>query len=142
MTPGQIYRHSHFYTGNDGSPRPKFFLILAIGQDGDVINRLLTSGSTGTIRPEQPPCFHGDPYPGFFLGVLGGRLGTKSWLDLRGLDDFDADLLALGIRRGNLTLETTLTGTVFRDALLCAAAANDTSRRQENAIRNEATKIP
>ncbi len=142
MTPGQIYRHSHFYTGDDGKPKPKFFLILAIGHGGDIVTRLLTSGRTGTTRPEQPPCFHGDPYPGFFLGVLGGSLSTKSWLDLRGQDEFDADLLALNIRKGIITLEDSLTGTVFRDALLCAAAANDTSRRQERAMRDEAAKIP
>lgn len=141
MTPGQIYRHSHFYTGDDGRPNPKFFLILAIDQGGDIVPRLLTSGRTGTTRSEQPPCFHGDPYPGFFLGVLGGNLSTKSWLDLRALDEFDADLLALNIRKGIITLAVTLTRTVFRDALLCAAGANDTSRRQENAMRDEAAKI-
>jgi len=142
VTPGQIYRHSHFYMGDDGKPKPKFFLILAIARGGDVVARLLTSGSIGAARPEQPACFHGDPYPGFFLGVLGGNLSTKSWLDLRGLDEFDADLLALNIRKDIIALEGTLAGTVFRDALLCAAAANDTSRRQEIAIRDEAAKIP
>lgn len=141
MTPGQIYRHAHFYTGVNGEPKPKFFLILATGQGGDIINRLFTNGSSGTIRPENPTCFHGDPYPGFFLGVLGGCLSTKSWLDLRGQDDFDADFLALGIKKGIITLKDELTGAIFRDALLCAAAANDTSRSQEKAIRDMAASI-
>lgn len=66
------------------------------------------------MRPRTPPCYHGDPYPAFYLGVPGGPLQNESWLDLRPLDDFDArDIIshtANGICRRVLTLD----GALFR----------------------------
>ncbi len=80
---GHVYRDSAFYVEpQTGELKPKYFLVLAAPERGDIVVRLLTSRYAG-MRPENPACFHGDPYPGFFLGVLGGELGAKSWLDLR-----------------------------------------------------------
>jgi hypothetical protein len=58
------------------------------GSDVFVV-RVLTSRPHG--RPVEPPCYHGDPYPGFYLGILGGPLQRGSWVDLRALDDVDAN---------------------------------------------------
>lgn len=92
METGQIYRYDDFYfSAETGHCELKYFVVLAFTPAGDTVARLLTSRAHG--RPEQPPCYHGDPYPGFYLGVLGSPLGTKSWVDLRGLEDFDSHSL-------------------------------------------------
>ncbi len=88
MQVGEIYRHEAFYLNQEsGEFEPKYLLLLATLPSGDFVARLLTSRAHG--RPEDPPCFHGNPYPSYYLGVLGGPLGAKSWLDLRFLEDFD-----------------------------------------------------
>ena len=88
MVPGRIYRHEQFYLDRDtGLLKPKYFLVLAVQSSGDCVARLLTSRAHG--RPEQPPCFHGTPYPGYFLGIPGQGLGVRTWIDLRFLEDFD-----------------------------------------------------
>lgn len=136
MRPGEIYRHEAFYIDTEtGEWRAKFLIILAHPDSGDVVARLLTSRHAG-LRQEQPPCHHGDPYPSFFLGVLGGALGAKSWIDLRGLDDVDAEWLGNELRHDRLRFVTALNPPTLRHALSCAAGAPDTTRRQERRIRD------
>lgn len=53
----------------------------------DWVARLLTS--RGNMRKETPPCSLENPYPGFFLGVIGDPLSLKTWVDLRWLADVD-----------------------------------------------------
>jgi len=133
---GQIYRHSTFYADSaSGQLRPKFLLVLAFPAGGDLVVRLLTSRHEG-IRPERPPCFHGDPYAGFYLGVLGGGLGRKTWLDLRGLEDLDVAEFANKLEKGIVTLVGTVEGPMLHAAMECAAGAQDTTRRQECSIRD------
>ena len=87
---GRIYRDSSFYMDLDsGELKPKYFLVLAAPPATDIVIRLLTS-RYASLRPEDPPCFHGDPSPGFFLGIPGKVLNHKTWLDLRKVDDLDA----------------------------------------------------
>lgn len=83
-----MYRHEAFYLNREtGEFEAKYLLLLAALPEGDLVARLLTSRQHG--RPENPACFHGHPYSSFYLGVLGGLLSAKSWLDLRYLEDFD-----------------------------------------------------
>lgn len=136
MRPGEIHFHRRFYVDTTtGEFRGKYLLALAVLPGGDLVVRLLTSRQYG--RPKDPLCFHGDPYPAFYLGVVGGPLQKESWLDLRRLDDFDAHDVARQTTGGELTLAVTLEGAFFRQAAECAAAANDTTRLQERAIRNQ-----
>jgi hypothetical protein len=132
--PGQIYRHSRYYLDDDGAPQAKYLLVLAFAPSGDIVFRLITSRSTG--RPKSPPCHHGDPYPGFYLGVLGGHLVLESWLDLRYSDDYDDRDFRSDLNGGLLTLVSEAPLALFHDALGCAAAADDTTRQQERAIRD------
>jgi hypothetical protein len=135
VLPGEIHHHRHFYVDREsGEFRGKFLLTLAVLPGGDLVVRLLTSRPHG--KPTAPPCYHGDPYPGFYLGVIGGSLQRESWVDLRAMNDFDADQVNRQKARGDLTLVMTLDGALFRQALDCAAAANDTTRLQERAIRD------
>lgn len=133
MTPGEICRHDRFYVDADtGELKRKYFVVLAI--DGrDLVTGLLTSKA----RPESPACYHGDPYPGFFMGVLGQGLNLKSWLDLRALVDLDIKEARRAIEDGYVGMIGTVPASLFVDAMACAAAAADTTRRQETAIRNQ-----
>ncbi len=134
VVPGDICRHERFYRDVQGNWQRKYLLVLAGTPAGDVIYRLLTSRAHG--RPTAPPCFHGLPYPGFYLGVLGGPLTADSWLDLHHADDYDgvdfaADLAGGPMRRiGRLPTPTPCL------ALDCVAAADDTTRQQEGCIRD------
>lgn len=140
---GDILRDEAFYADQGtGELRPKFLLVLAPTPGGDVVWRLLTSRQHG--RPEQPPCYHGSPYPGFYLGVIDPScgLGGKSWLDLRALSDADGVALARGMAARRVRRVTTLARERLRPALECAAAADDTTRAQEQAIRDQLAQLP
>jgi hypothetical protein len=135
VSPGEIHYERSFYVDPDtGEYRGKYILILAKLPGGDFVARLLTSRQHG--RPKNPPCYHGDPYPGFYLGVIGGQLGADSWLDLRALEDFDGRDLARHSESGSLNRVAELDPVLFRQAADCVARANDTTRLQERAIRD------
>lgn len=136
VAPGAIYRHSRFYRDEaTGELLPKYLVLLAALPGGDVVFRLLTSRQHG--RREHPPCYHGDPYPGFYLGVLGNPLPQKSWLDLRGIEDFESGEFRSELAEKILEPVTRLSGAVLRAAMECAAAATDTTYAQEQAIRDQ-----
>lgn len=115
---------------------PKFLLVLAVHPNGDVIYRILTSKGYG--RPKALPCYHGNPYSGFYLGILmpNGDLWDETWLDLRETEDFDRIDFATLASDGILTLRHTITKPQLCSVLACAAAAPDTTNRQRNAIIN------
>ena len=139
LSPGTVLHHSRFYLDTDtGEYRSKFLVLLAPMRGGDWVVRVLTSQHVD-VRPEQPPCHHGDPYPGFYLGVLdpSSGLGRKSWLDLRGLEDADAADMSREVGAGILTVATALPADLLKPALACAAGADDTTRAQEQALRDQ-----
>lgn len=135
VEPGQIYRHEQYYKDSEGGLRPKYLLILAKSLGDDLVVRLLTSRQHG--RPRTPPCYHDDPYPGFYLGYLGGELTTESWLDLRGMEDLDGLEFADHLDRGVLRIVCQLPRDQFCEALSCAAGADDTTRLQERLMRDQ-----
>lgn len=136
MQAGDIYRHEDFYRDpRTGTLAPKYLLFLARTPSDDLVARLLTSRPHG--RPESPPCFHGNPYPGFYLGYLGGALSAKSWVDLRKLDDIDFSSATRRKKEGVMQLVLTLEQKRTIDVLECAAGADDTTRQQEKSMRDE-----
>lgn len=136
VAPGTIYRHDRFYRDADsGELLPKYLVAFAALPGGDVVFRLLTSRQHG--RREHPPCYHGDPYPGFFLGIPGGLLTQKSWLDLRGIEDFESEEFRSELAEKILEPVTRLGGAVLRAAMECTAAAADTTHAQEQAIHDQ-----
>lgn len=140
MQPGDICRHERFYRNPEtGELEPKYLLCLARTPAGDFVARLLTSRAHG--RPEQPPCYHGYPYPGFYLGVPGGPLGARTWLDLRHLEDLDEFEFASKERQGILTRVLSLDHKLLVPAIECAAGAEDTTRYQEQALRDELDRL-
>ncbi len=139
-SPGDIFKHTRFYVDRStGEFKPKYLLILSAENGRDLVARLLTSREHG--RPEDPPCFHGDPYPSYYLGFLGGQLGKKSWLDLRSLDDIDVDEFRRAIRKNIASRVTSLSAESFTEALDCTARADDTTRQQENLIRDTLARL-
>lgn len=135
VIPGQIYRHDCFYRDSAGQWQTKYLVVLTGTPDGDVVFRLLTSRAYG--RPEQPPCYHGNPYPSFYLGYLGGALNAKSWLDLRGLRDYDGISFVKKRTARDLSHVATLPQEILCRALDCAASADDTTRQQERLMRDQ-----
>ncbi len=135
MTPGEIYRHEAFYADEEtGELGRKYFIVLASLAGGDFVIRVLTSRAHG--RPEHPRCFHGHPFPSYFLGVPGGELGTKTWIDLRYLDDVDPLDVQREMQRDVIVLSMILAAESLVPILECAAAGEDTTQKQERAMRN------
>lgn len=135
MNPGEIYRHEAFYVDpTTGELKPKYLLILASSAATDAVAALLTSRVTGRI--ETPTCSHASPYPSYYLGVLGGRLGAKSWVDLRNLLDIDAIDFGATVKKGIAAQQMILSAATLAEVLDCAAAADDTTRSQEKRLRD------
>jgi hypothetical protein len=136
LNPGEIYRHKDFYRDpRTGKLEPKYLLLLARTPSDDLVARLLTSRPHG--RPESPPCFHGNPYPSFYLGFLGGALSAKSWVDLRKLDDIDFASATRRTKDGVMNLIMTLDPNRLIEVMDCVAGAEDTTKLQEKSIRNQ-----
>lgn len=130
--PGEIWWDKSYYVDKlTGEIKGKFFLILAV-DGGDVVYRLLTSRQHG--RPVKPACSHDDPYPGFYLGILGGPLSKESWLDLSETEDIEEAFMKKWPPSGRLSFVAQLPAPLFCSALACVANAPDTTRRQEKAI--------
>lgn len=142
LKPGSIVKVAQFYEDEQGNWLPKFALVLAFCQRShDIVWRLLTSRQHG--RPEAPCCYHGDPVPGYFLGIIDpdGPLAERSWLDLRQLDDCDFAEAIEDLRSGRITHICKLPDDVFKLAASCAAAADDTSTGQEGLIRDHLASL-
>jgi hypothetical protein len=136
VRPGEIhFRRNFYYDRETGELRGKYLLALAVLPGGDIVFRLLTSRPHG--RREAPPCFHGDPYPSYFLGVPGNPLDRNTWVDLRSCDDYDGASAAGHLARGELVRVKSLSPAALRPIMECVAAANDTTRLQERAIRDQ-----
>lgn len=135
---GEVWSYDAYYLDGDEFKR-KYLLALFVGAAGDIVYRLLTSRQNG--RPMDPCCFHGMPYPGFYLGVLGNGLEKNSWLDLRECDDMDSHEFAKLFREGVLKQVGMLKVDQFRDALNCAANADDTTKRQRHSILDSKAAI-
>lgn len=133
---GEVWRHARYYTDLEtGEMLPKYLLVLALLPDRDIVYRLLTSRAHG--RPEAPPCYHGHPLPGYYLGTpqpAGSPLGKPTWLDLRECADFDARDFATLEAGGTLTRVHQFAAATMCDAVSCAANAPDTTRRQASAL--------
>lgn len=94
----------------------------------------MTSRAHG--RPKTPPCFHGLPYPSFYLGHLGGPLTADSWLSLQQTEDYEGTAFVKDMRGGLIQLISTLPTSLLCPALDCVANADDTTRQQERCIRD------
>lgn len=139
MRPGDIHRDSAFYIAPTGELKAKYLLVLAALDGRDVVVRLLTSRPHG--RPEAPPCFHGAPYAGYFLGIPGGELNRRTWVDLRPLDDLDPIACRGRHEKGLMTRVMTLDAATTANVIECVAGADDTTRAQEAMLRDTLSRL-
>jgi len=131
---GGVYHHEAFYADSDtGELLGKYLVILALPVRGDIVFRVLTSRHAHA-RPTG--CYHGAPYPGFALGVLGGELNRPTWVDLREQDDYDGDVFRGRMGKGIIRPILQLDATLLRELLHCAANADDATPRQERHMRD------
>lgn len=133
MQAGEVWHHAAYYRAPQGAWVGKYLLILDVS-NGDVVYRLLTSRDQG--RPRVPACFHGDPYPAFFLGIPGGHLHRDTWVDLRECEDMDVCDFSSLAKSNALTLCMSIQKALLCNSLLCAANAQDTTGRQRKAMMN------
>lgn len=139
MEVGQVWRHARYYVDVEtGAFMPKYLLVLAKPNRFDVVVRLLTSRAG---RPVSPRCNHGLPYPSFYLGTPGGPLFKPTWLDLHPCEDVDAAEAGKLVAAGVLTLSLAVPDPPLAEALDCVANADDTTRRQSQAIRDQLGKM-
>lgn len=134
IEPGWIYHHSQLYRDQSGELKAKFLLVLATSTSDELVARVLTSKATG--RRKDHPCFHGAPYPAYYLGNLNDTLPRETWVDLRGLDDFDKQVLDAFLADGIIEPVTELSQNEFLNVLDCVASAEDTTRYQEALMRD------
>jgi hypothetical protein len=134
MQPGDIFRDKEFYVASTGELKAKYLVVLAAPAGRDVIVRLLTSRPHG--RPEEPACFHGNPYAGYYLGVPGGELTRKTWVDLRAMDDLDLAACRVRQNQGIMARILKLDIVTVTRLLECVASADDTTRAQESTLRD------
>ena len=140
MESGDIYRHERFYRdAATGELKPKFLVFLAPTPGEDWVTRLLTSQAN--MRAEDPACSLGYPYPGFFLGVIGNPLPLKTWVDLRWLADLDSLDVVRMTKLGVMRKVADLPVKALRPLLKCAAAADDSTRQQERALRDQLARL-
>ncbi|MGA9827461.1 MAG: hypothetical protein WBQ57_03855 [Rhodanobacteraceae bacterium] len=140
MLPGEIYRDARFYVAVTGEPKAKYLLVLATPKNDDIVARLLTSLPRG--RPETPPCYHGAPYGGYFLGIPGAPLTQETWVDLRYLDDLDPDDFRKRETKGILSRVARLPVDLLREILRCVAEDDDTTRQEDRHLRDAIDALP
>ena len=140
MDSGDILCHDRFYRDSTtGQIKRKFLVFLAPTPGGDWVARLLTSQAN--LRVEVPICSHAHPYPGYYLGIPGGALTRKTWVNLRWLADFDFYDVVRLTKVGTMRKAAELRGSTLNQLLACAADAIDTTRQQERALRDQIALI-
>jgi len=137
--PAEVYRHDRYYRNEQQEWEAKYLVILAFTPGRDVIHRTLTSRRNG--RPEAPPCYHGDPYPGYFLGIPGDSVTRPTWVDLRATDDYDSNDFDAAMANGTLQLTMTLPLPMICAVLSCAANAEDTTWQQHQALLDQKAQL-
>ena len=85
--PGELY-HFPDYVFPDGGQRNKFVLLMGKTRADDWILARTTTQPHG--RSHNPPCYLGEPYPGFYIDKCDGLLTQPTWITLNRLDDYDA----------------------------------------------------
>ena len=136
---GQIWRDDCYYL--DGKTcKPKYFLIVAIAADGDLITLAFTSKSHGL--PESPACFMGPPRAGYFVGAPGGVLTRPTWADFNNLQDVDATDFSLWQKQSRVNLiPRNLPLPTHCGVLRCLLGFDDLTGRQARIIGDLVAKL-
>lgn len=139
---GEVWKNSEFYSDKDtGNPLPKYFLIIGTENTGDIIYKLLTSRSNG--RPSDPACYHGLPYPSYYIGTPqpSGCLCKPTWIDLRESETVDCMDFKRLLHASVVSLEHTISNDELIPILECAAQSDDITKRQRDAVLDAKERI-
>jgi hypothetical protein len=131
--PGELYHYPN-YVFPDGGQRDKFVLLMGKTRADDWILARTTTQPHG--RSHNPPCYHGDPYPGFYINTAGGLLPKTTWVALDRLDDYDTRDFDTKAAQGKIALVGKLALNTFCQLLDCAIRAQDITAIQERAMRD------
>ena len=131
--PGGLY-HYPGYVFPDGGQRNKYVLLMGKTRADDWILARTTTQPHG--RSHNPPCYLGEPYPGFYIDKCDGLLTQPTWITLNRLDDYDARDFDTKVAAGDITLLGELPLNTFCQILECAARAQDATAAQERAMRD------
>jgi len=139
---GEVWKHSEFYCDKDtGEPLPKYLLIIGAEATGDIIYKLLTSRPNG--RPCDPACYHGLPYPSYYIGIPqpSGCLCKPTWIDLRESETIDYLVFNSLLDATIVSLEHTISNAELVPILECAAQSDDITKRQRDAVLDAKERI-
>lgn len=131
--PGELYYFPR-YVFPDGGQRNKFILLVGKTPADDWILARTTKQPQG--RSHNPPCYLGDPYPGFYIDKANGLLTQPTWIALNRLDDYDARDFSAKSGKGDITLVGKLPVDTFCQLLDCAVRAQDITMIQERVMRD------
>lgn len=129
--PNTLWRDGQYYLdAASGEYMPKYVLILATSLNGDdALSAVLTSKSNGLRR--DPPCDHGPPRAGYFIGVPGGGLTLPTWVDFSSVDDQDSFAFERRVVAGRVSKAAlTLPPPLFCQVLRCLTQSDDLVKRQ------------
>lgn len=141
VQPGQIWRDDCYYLDSTtGECRPKYVLILAIAQDGDLLAAAFTSKSHGLS--ESPQCSIGPPRAGYFVGQPGGVLVRPTWLDFSSVQDVDAPDFRRWRQQNRINLlPRPLPRALFCGVLRCLLGWDDLTGRQARLVGDLAAAV-
>lgn len=140
--PGQIWRDDCYYLDRQtGECQRKYLLVLAVdARSGDIVTAVFTSKPNGLV--EQPPCNHGPPRAGYFVGTPRGVLARPTWVDFNSLQDLDAADLPRLQRSGRLSvLAQVLPVPLFCAVLRCLLQYDDLTGRQARLVGDVAAQL-
>jgi hypothetical protein len=138
VQPGELYRHEAFYrSAETGRLEPKYLVILATplaisSHDCQQAGRTdvpynLRASTAARIRA--------------FFSASSVAPSRPIRVDLRHLDDFDEFEFQRRSKSKRILPTTSLSKNVLAQLLDCTAAAEDTTRLQERAIRDALAKL-
>lgn len=130
--PGDVY-HFPDYVFPDGSSRDKFIVLLAVTRASDWIVVRTTSRQNG--RPTHPPCYHGYPYPGYFVELADGLFRLPTWIALDRFDALDSKAFAARAKSRHVELKGRLGRSLFAGLLRCCVQSDDVTVLQDQAMR-------
>lgn len=133
LAPGDvIYFPSYVFP--DGETRDKFVVLLALTKGRDWV--LARTTSRQHSRPTNPSCFHGDPYPGYHIGMLPGVFKKPTWVVLDRFDDFEEVGLLKLLAKKEVSKVGSLRPNILISLLECCAGSNDINLSQERTLRD------
>lgn len=124
----------------DGATKGKLFIILGLAPSDDYIVARTTS--KGQRKSWQYGCHNDEPDPNFFIPVGAGLFHLDTWVCLDYLVELDVSDFKAKVKAGAIEQKGKLPPGILKDLLNCAAAAEDTTHRQERVIRNVMDVLP